>query len=75
MNERLILCYRLKGLPPATHLEAIKAAVASVEDSSGRWMLVVGNFETLTSLLGSLDGWRLVREQQWELPDNHPKVK
>lgn len=73
--DRFILRFTGTASPPPGEIQRIRS-VANIRiiDSSPRMILVEASAEALERALGTLPGWRIVRERTVPLPDTRKRV-
>ncbi|MCG3119294.1 MAG: hypothetical protein ALAOOOJD_01679 [bacterium] len=76
-KKRFILRFRGTGARSAADIERVRALrhATVLDDSSPRMLLVEGSETELESLLATMPGWIMTREQMIPLPDPRPKVR
>lgn len=73
---RFIVRFRGTGPKPAGDVERIRAVPeTTVLDDSGRMLLVEASEEELKTLIESMPGWMMTREQMIPLPDPRPRPR
>jgi hypothetical protein len=75
--NRFILRFRGPGSKPAEDLERIHSQknVNVIDESSPRMLLVEAPESELKTLINSMPGWVMSREQTIPLPDPRPKLR